>query len=100
MMYRKGLRMVLWTILTFAGLCTAGLAQDTEQDLKQEIEALKQGQQMIRRELQEIKALIRAMQPQRPTTPDVRDVEFNLRDNPVLGEKTASLTLVEFTDYQ
>ena len=99
-MHRKRPRIVFWTILTFTGLCTAGLAQDTEQDLKQEIETLKQGQQMIRRELQEIKALIRAMQPQRPTTPDVRDVEFNLGDNPVLGEQTASLTLVEFTDYQ
>jgi hypothetical protein len=100
MVNRKRPLLVLWTILTVPGLCAAGLAQDTEQDLKKEIETLKRGQQMIHRELQEIKALIRATQPKRPTTPDVRNVEFNLGDNPVLGEKTASLILVEFTDYQ
>ena len=100
MKYRQRPLPVLWTILAFAGLCTAGLAQDTEQDLKKEIEALKQGQQIIQKELQEIKALIRAAQPARPTTPDVRNVEFDLGGNPVLGKNTALLTLVEFTDYQ
>jgi hypothetical protein len=55
---------------------------------------------MIRKELQEIKALIRAAQPARPKTPDVRNVEFDLGENPVKGKNTALLTLVEFTDYQ
>ena len=95
---------ILWMLLLIAGLCASACAQDTEQDteqdLKKEIEALKQGQQMIRKELQEIKALIRASQPTRPTAPDVRNVEFDLGENPVLGTNTASLTLVEFTDYQ
>jgi protein-disulfide isomerase len=100
MMHRKWPVHVLWMILSIIGLCAAGCAQDTEQDLKKEIEELRQGQQMIRKELQEIKALIRASQPARPTAPDVRNVEFDLGDNPVLGTNTASLTLVEFTDYQ
>ena len=100
MKYGKRPLPVLWTILAAAGLCTAGLAQDTEQDLRKEIEALKQGQQSIRKELQEIKALLLATQPKPPAQPDVRDVEFNLGDNPVLGGNTASITLVEFTDYQ
>ena len=95
---------ILWMLLLIAGLCASACAQDTEQDteqdLKKEIEALKQGQQIIQKELQEIKALIRAAQPARPTTPDVRNVEFDLGGNPVLGKNTALLTLVEFTDYQ
>ncbi|MBN2320081.1 MAG: hypothetical protein JXR49_13440 [Acidobacteria bacterium] len=100
-MRRKRPVQIFWMILFITGLCAAACAQDdTEQDLKKEIEALKQGQQMIRKELQEIKSLIRAAQPARPKVPDVRDVEFNLGDNPVLGENTASLILVEFTDYQ
>ncbi len=86
--------------LVATGLATSGFSQDTGQDLRKEIEALKQGQQMIRKELQEIKALIRATQPARPAAPDIRDVEFNLGDNPVRGENTAFLTLVEFTDYE
>ena len=91
---------ILWMILLITGLCASACAQDTEQDLKKEIEALKQGQQIIQKELQEIKALIRAAQPARPTTPDVRNVEFDLDGNPVLGKNTALITLVEFTDYQ
>lgn len=99
-MRRKRPVQILWTILSVLGLCAAAFAQDTEKDLRKEIESLKQGQQMIRRELQEIKALIRAAQPARPSAPDVRDVEFDFGDNPVLGESTAPLVLVEFTDYQ
>jgi hypothetical protein len=87
-------------LLSIIGFWTAAFAQDTEQALRKDIEALKQGQQTIRQELEEIKALLRALQPARPTTPDVRDVEFDLGDNPVLGDKEVSLTLVEFTDYQ
>ncbi|MBN2243759.1 MAG: hypothetical protein JW793_13825 [Acidobacteria bacterium] len=91
---------IFWTVFSILGLWAAALAQDTEPDLRKDIEALKQGQQTIRRDLEELKALIRALQPARPATPDVRDVEFDLGDNLVLGEETASLTLVEFTDYQ
>ena len=82
------------------GLCVVGLAQESEQDLKQEIENLKQGQQVIRRELQEIKALLKGLQPSRPSGPNVRDVEIDLRNNPIKGENSAPLTLIEFSDYQ
>ena len=49
MMHRKWPVHVLWMILSIIGLCAAGCAQDTEQDLKKEIEELRQGQQMIRK---------------------------------------------------
>ena len=73
--------------------------------LMQEVEKLKQGQAEIRKELDEIKKLLQqqARQPARaaaPAAPNVRDVVFDLGTNPVMGESTAKLTLVEFTDYQ
>ena len=77
-----------------------GLAQSVAPDLQQEIEALKKGQQAIQKELQELKQLLQARRPARPAVPDVRNTVFNLRDNPVKGDQTAKLTLVEFMDYQ
>lgn len=88
-------------ILLILTMCVSGFAQVNDQDLKKEIEDIKQGQQMIWTELQEIKALIKAgVTVARPSGPNVRDVEFNLGENFILGEITAPLTLVEFTDYQ
>ncbi len=79
------------------------LAQPTGEDLLVEIEALKTGQQEIRKELAEIKKLLQARpaaaQPKRQGT-NVKDVVFDLADNPVKGASTAKLTLVEFSDYQ
>ncbi len=91
---------IYMTSLMILGLCAIGCAQESDQDLKKEIEALKQGQQTIRKELQEIKALLRSLQPARSSSPNVRNVEINLGNNPIRGENTAPLTLVEFTDYQ
>ncbi len=75
--------------------------------LMREVEALKQGQAEIRRELDAIKKLIQASPaaPARaaaraPSGPRVKDVVFTVGDNPSKGENTAKLTLVEFTDYQ
>jgi hypothetical protein len=72
-------------------------------ELEKEIEALKKGQEAIQKELAEIKRLIQtrpAAAPARRAGPDVAGKTFDLRANPVKGEQTAKLTLVEFTDYQ
>lgn len=79
---------------------TMGFAQSVAPDLQQEIEALKKGQQEIRKELQGLKQLLQSRRPARPAAPDVRNTVFNIRDNPVKGEQTAKLTLIEFADYQ
>ena len=77
----------------------AGLSQ--EKDLASEIEELKRGQQQIRRDLAEIKRLLEA-QPRgaQAARSPVEGKIFELGDNPVRGESTAKLTLVEFSDYQ
>ncbi len=71
-------------------------------DLKKEIEALSVAVKAMQRDLQEIKALLQA-RPQAPPAPSAAPAEnvvLDLRDNPARGERTATLTLVEFSDYQ
>lgn len=74
-------------------------AQEADDDIRKEIEALKQGQQNIQKQLVEIKKLLQ-QRPAAPQGPKVKDVVFNLGNNEVLGDPGAGLTLVEFTDYQ
>lgn len=77
------------------------LAQESKDDLKKEIDALKQGQEQILKQLDEIKKLVLARQaPAQPAGPNVKDIVFNLGANPTKGSATAKLTLLEFTDYQ
>lgn len=80
-------------------LASAGFAQD--QDLRNEIEELKKGQQEIQKQLAEVIKLVKARPAAggRPSI-DVEDKVFQLGDNPAKGVSTAKLTLVEFTDYQ
>ncbi len=82
---------------------TPGFAQGTSSegvnDLKEEIEALKEGQKAIQKELQEIKSLLRARQAPAPAPPP-REFVLDLGGNPFKGDENARLTLVEFTDYQ
>jgi protein-disulfide isomerase len=81
-----------------------GSAQQSNVDLKKEIEEIKRGQQTIRKELAEIKAILyKLTTPQNaPNEPEVniKDVEFDIGDNPILGNDTAKLVMVEFVDYQ
>ena len=79
----------------------ATFAQASDQDLAKEIEALKQGQQQIRKDLQEIKQLVQQQKsaPAR-SGPNVAGKVFDIGANPVKGVPTAKLTLIEFLDYQ
>ena len=99
-MTQKAWRVWLGALLLILAGSGMGFTQSISPDLQQEIEALKKGQQAIQKELQELKQLLQARRPARPAAPDVRGAVFNLRDNPIKGEQTAKLTLIEFTDYQ
>jgi protein-disulfide isomerase len=76
--------------------------QEEENDLRQQIEELKKGQDDIKKELAEIKKLLQASATRAaaPAAPDVRNLVLDVAGNPYRGEATAKLTLVEFTDYQ
>ena len=84
-----------------------GLAQQTSDEaqklrfeiLQKDIEALKAGQKAILDELQEMKKLLT---PRGEDRSPVRDVNATLSvaDAFAIGDTKATLTLVEFTDYQ
>jgi protein-disulfide isomerase len=85
-------------------------AQTVDADIRQEIEEIKQTQQTLKDDLTIIKALVSSLlnaqpsapqpSPQQPPQPNIIGTEFNIGDNPVLGNESAKLILVEFTDYQ
>jgi Tfp pilus assembly protein PilN len=80
-------------------LTAPALAQNSNQELRRELDALKQGQKQIQQEIAEIKKLLQQQSP--PTGgPSVAGKVFNLAANPVKGEPSARLTLIEFLDYQ
>jgi hypothetical protein len=95
-------RVVLSVLVLALPVAGSAFAQSSDDELKQEIEALKVGQQQIQKELQEIKKLLleRPAAKPLPTGPDVRGKVFDLGANQVKGPATAKLTLIEFTDYQ
>jgi protein-disulfide isomerase len=95
-----------WNLRLSAGLVlacflSAPLALTQQQptdDLKKDIEALKDGQKALQKDLQEIKTLLQS-RPAGPPPPP-QNVVLDLGKSPVKGERTAKLTLVEFSDYQ
>jgi hypothetical protein len=77
------------------------LTQAPSDDLRavrKEIEALREGQAAIQEELQEIKGLLRARPAGPPAEP--QNIVLNVADAPFKGEKSAKLTLIDFSDYQ
>ncbi len=72
-------------------------SQDLE-SLKKEMEALRQGQARILRELQELRNVLAGRQPARPA--EFQPVVLSMEAAPFRGDARATLTLVEFSDYQ
>ena len=89
-------------VVLLLSVVPAGLtfAQQTDPKLWEEIQALKKGQEEIRRQLLEIKQLIQSRLATAPAAPDVRTVSVDLGNHPTRGSNTARLTLIEFSDYQ
>jgi len=100
---RKAVRIAGPALLALGLLVgSPGVAQDSDADIKKEIQALKTGQKNIQRQLNEIKALLQKQKaaPAARSGPKVEGVTFNLGTNEVQGDLSATLTLLEFTDYQ
>jgi type II secretory pathway component PulM len=96
-------RLISWAALAALTLSNpqSALAQpsgDELQALRRELEALKQGQAAIQKELQEIKALLRARPAAAPAEP--RDVVLSVAEAPFKGARQAKVTLFDFSDYQ
>jgi protein-disulfide isomerase len=74
------------------------LAQQPDEQLKKDMETLKESVKAIQKDLQEIKVLLQS-RPAAPSPPS-QNVVLDLGNNPFKGERTAKLTLVEISDYQ
>jgi peptidoglycan hydrolase CwlO-like protein len=64
--------------------------------LKKEINVLKENQKAIQKDIQEIKGQLRARQ----APPEFKEAVIELGNNPFKGDKSAKVTLIEFSDYQ
>jgi protein-disulfide isomerase len=71
-------------------------SSDELSTLRKEVDQLKEGQATIEKELQEIKNLLRA----RPARAAPQEVVLKIDGAPAKGSETATVTMVEFTDYQ
>ena len=66
--------------------------------IKKDLEVLKEGQQTLTQEMLELKKLLTDDEPSQPSKP--KEVVVSVDDDPFKGEKTAKVTLIEFSDYQ
>ena len=73
----------------------AGAQQTSTDDLRKEIESLRETLKAIQKDLQDIKAMLGRQAPASGI-----GAVIDTGDNPFKGERTAKLTLVEFSDYQ
>jgi protein-disulfide isomerase len=69
------------------------------QEMKSEIKELKEGQASIQKDLADIKKLLEEGARGRPSRPAFKPTEVTIDDAPVLGATDATVTLVEFSDY-
>ena len=93
----KMLLAALFFLLCFQSIVYGG---ENISALKNEIEELRQEQKALYKELKMIRDILLKRGTPTRSQINVRDVEFELGDNPVKGDEFAPLVLVEFSDYQ
>jgi protein-disulfide isomerase len=92
--------LVVALILTLPQLASAQQSNRQQNEMKREIEALKQGQATIQNELQEVKKLMLLLAGGKPSPEPARPETINIANSPSVGEPGARLVVVEFSDYQ
>jgi hypothetical protein len=97
-MTRSTTAAVLAALILLDVSAAVGQGGDELGALRREVEALKAGQDAIRKELQEIRTLLR----QRPAAqaPEPREIALSIDGAPVKGDRQARLVLIDFSDYQ
>ncbi len=99
-MTRTARTLLFGPLALFIATAHPGFAQSQDEltALSKELQAVRAGQESMRRELQEIKSLLQGLR--RPTQARPREVVLNIGDAPFRGDADATVTLVEFSDYQ
>jgi protein-disulfide isomerase len=85
-------------VLVFQAQPGFGQVEEELKTLRKDVEALKENQLLIRRELETITELLRGRQAL-PAV-EIPNVVVNVDGHPSKGNKNAPLTLIEFSDYQ
>jgi len=72
--------------------------------MQKDIEALKGGQKKIERELEKIKTLLRESQStrarRRRAPKPFKPVVLSVSDEPFKGDRNATVTIIDFSDFQ
>lgn len=68
--------------------------------VKEDVEALKQGQEALRKDIAEIRKQLQERPASPKTTAQMLDKELEIGDAPLKGDKNARVTIMEFSDYQ
>ena len=84
------------------GSAGASVAQSSDElrALRKEIEAIKDGQNRLQRDVQEIKTLLQGGRAAAPAPVQPQNLVLTLDGDPAKGDQRARLVLVEFTDFQ
>ena len=98
---RRAAAVAALAALTILGAAQPGFPQQSEdlKSLRKDVDALKEGVKAIQSDLQEIKSLLRARPTAAAPAPD-QEFVMSIDGVPFKGEKTAKVTIVEFSDYQ
>jgi hypothetical protein len=85
-------------IMLFLLNAQTGFAQSSKElnAVKEDIKALKEGQQAIQKDVQEIKNQLKA----KPAPAEFKETVINVDGDPFKGNKDAKLAVIEFSDYQ
>lgn len=94
------MKFTLATILLFAVSTSGAIAKSKTEQLRDEVQELKEGQEQIQKDLEEIKKLLKQGSRGAAAKPAFKPTDMKLADNvPTKGDSTAPITLIEFSDY-
>ncbi len=97
---------LLALLIGAALLAPRAFAQSADlEQLAREVRELRQGQALIRQQLDELKALLKARPSAAARTrpavaEDLSEATFDISDDPARGDPSARLVMMEFSDYQ
>jgi protein-disulfide isomerase len=94
-MRRRRVSMAVLALMACASVARAQTAADDQ--MKKDIDALKEGQKAIQKDLEEIKRLLQAGRPAADALPREPVI---IKDQPSRGNARATVALIEFSDYQ
>ena len=98
---KAGITLLIGIALGFVWVSPGNSASNAEMEtLKKEVEALRSEQAAIRKDLDELKALIKGQAAAAPQRIETADSLLSIDGSPYLGRKDAPVTLIEFFDYE